>query len=154
MSGCWTIATTKATALTVGAPVVDTVARRVYMLTGVGVLGGLFAGPTPKITVKPLAPLLSFKLQNPGQGLRTLVLDNQRQLFVADGPLVRRVRLAKTGPGKVSHRPFHAGRSKERARNLSISGDGSLLEVFRDRSGTLHSVAGVCLKRCSGCICK
>ena len=155
--GCWTLYPAKATNVTAGAPLVDPVARRVYLLSGVGVLSGVFAGPTPKVTFKALLPLVSFKLQassTHGHGLRVFALDKQRHLFVTEGQKVRRLELAKASGGKVPSRPFVAGRFKEAARDLSLSADGTLLEVVRARGGTLHSLAAVCLKRCPQCLCK
>jgi len=154
MNGCWTIYTTKQAQLTVGAPLVDHQASRVYVLTNRGVYTGGFPGTVAKIAYKPLLPVHAFQHQGKATGLRPMTQDAQGRLYVADGPTVRRLEVRKASSGRVPVRSFRAGWAKEEASLLTVSGDGSLLEVARQRGGALHSLAGVCLRRCATCLCK
>ena len=154
MAGCWTVYTNSQAQVTVGAPLVDTQASRVYLLTNKGLFSGEFPGKVAKVGIKALQPLLPFPRQGQLAGLRVMSLDTQRRLYVADGEFVRRLELAGAPAGKVSNLSFRVGWAKEEAANLSVSGDGSILEVGRQRSGALHSLAGVCLRRCATCLCK
>ena len=156
MTGCWTVYTATQAQTTLGAPLVDPQASKVYLLTNRGVYAGAFPGKVATVAVRPMQPVLAYQHQGKTAGLRVMTQDALGRLYVADGPAVRRldVRTAAAPSGKVPHRSFLAGWAKEEAALLSVSGDGSLLEVSRQRGGALHSLAGVCLRRCATCLCK
>ena len=154
MAGCWTVYTNSQAQITVGAPLLDTLVSRVYLLTNKGIFSGGYPGKAAKVGVMVLQPLHLFPRQGLLAGLRVMSLDTQRQLYVADGEFVRRLQLGGASGGKVPSQTFRVGWAKEEATNLSVSGDGSILEIGRQRGGALHSLAGVCLRRCATCLCK
>ena len=154
MAGCWTYYSTSQAQVSVGAPYLDTLKSAVFMLTNRGVFSGGFPGKVAKVGLRPLVPLFQFPRQGQQAGLRVMSMDTQRRLYVADGASVRRLDLTGTAGAKIPNMSFRIGWAKEEAANLSVSGDGSMLEISRQRSGALHSLAGVCLRRCPTCLCK
>jgi len=155
-AACWTVFTTDPAEEFVGAPVVDHVRQQVYQLTrGSGVVSAPFGRPGPLPRLMP--PLIPFKWQGRDSTPRVMQLHQASgQLFVVDGPQVRRLEPRAKDLAARFGRSFPVGMVGEEATLITLTPDeqGSVLDVALQNGGSFASLFSVCRARCSGCLCR
>jgi len=151
---CWVTTTSKTPLPFLGAPVVDSKNKKIYLRTP-GFVTYLPLDSQPASSqIKTLPLFIALKWQGASAAPDQMVLDADGHLFAASGPLVHRLLPQQSSEKLRRGLPFTVGQSKEESLFLTLSSDGSLLDVIRRDYGSLHSLISVCLKRCPGCLCQ
>lgn len=125
----------------VGAPVVDLGRRRVHLLTTAGLVSTSLDNPSK------LLPLhVAFPWPHKAKTPQLMALhDNSGHLFVADGPMIRRLEPYKGSAAERLGRGFPVGGPTDEATTLVISPDRQTLAVGRQLFGSVSSLMGICL---------
>jgi hypothetical protein len=145
---CWRWQAAAGFGAALGAPVVDDKTQQIYQLTTEGLLAATIGG------TGPLKPILPHRFEGDAQSQRMLALDPDRGfLYAADGRKVLRLEPRREGPDLRRGRPFLAGRDGELAVFVGLSADGSVLDIGRRKQAQTASLASVCARRCTGCLC-
>jgi hypothetical protein len=123
----------------VGAPVVDPGRRRVHLLTTAGLVSTSIDNPSKLLPVH-----VPFPWPHKAKTSQLMALNNG-QLFVVDGPMIRRLEPYGSSVGERQGRSFPVGGPTDEATTLVISPDRQTLAVGRQLYGSVSSLMGVCL---------
>jgi hypothetical protein len=125
----------------VGAPVVDVSRRRVHLLTAAGLVS-----TSTDNTAKLLPVHVAFPWPHKAKTPQLMAMqESNGHLFVADGPMIRRLEPYRGSDAERQGRGFPVGGPTDEATTLLLSPERQTLAVGRQLYGSVSSLMGVCL---------